>query len=209
MLEWDDRSSLRGANEAIRRRISWCAFQNGEITESRSASTLTVRATPLRGVYADGTYLEQNPTWHEEDSPWKAAQIRLMLQKHPLQIQSVAEIGCGVGAILAELCQTLPRDVECHGFDIAPEAIAGAKQRENDQLHFHLQDLLSADAFFDLLLLSTCRTTLAFWKAAGGRRDSSCITYPWTFTCLPSFAHHSFAVASPLVIFTTSQQSLP
>jgi SAM-dependent methyltransferase len=153
MLEWDDRSSLRGANEAIRRRISWCAFQNGEITESRSASTLTVRATPLRGVYADGTYLEQNPTWHEEDSPWKAAQIRLMLQKHPLQIQSVAEIGCGVGAILAELCQTLPRDVECHGFDIAPEAIAGAKQRENDQLHFHLQDLLSADAFFDLLLV--------------------------------------------------------
>jgi SAM-dependent methyltransferase len=107
----------------------------------------------MGNIYADGTYLKLNPTWHAEDSPWKAAQILAMLQKHSLQIQSVAEIGCGAGAILAELSQMLPADIALHGFDIAPAAIARARQRETDRLRFYEQDLLSSDMMFDLLLI--------------------------------------------------------
>ena len=78
----------------------------------------------MSNIYTGGEYLKQNPTWHEEDSPWKALQVQTMLARHPLPIRSIAEIGCGVGGILAQLRQTLPDGIEFHGFDIAAAAIA-------------------------------------------------------------------------------------
>jgi hypothetical protein len=33
------------------------------------APQLGVRDRMMRNIYADGGYLDQNPTWHEEDSP--------------------------------------------------------------------------------------------------------------------------------------------
>jgi ubiquinone/menaquinone biosynthesis C-methylase UbiE len=106
----------------------------------------------MHNIYTDGTYLQHIPTWHEEDSPWKAAQISRMLQKHPLDIRSVAEIGCGAGGILAELHGQLPANVEYSGFDIASDAIAIAKKKERPRLTFYAEDLLLNDASFDLLL---------------------------------------------------------
>lgn len=107
----------------------------------------------MQNIYTDGTYLESNPTWHEEDSPWKATQIRRMLEKRPLQISAVAEIGCGVGGIIAELRRTLPENFNFYGFDIAEPAIALAKKRECDRLSFYQEDLLKTATTFDLLLI--------------------------------------------------------
>ena len=76
-----------------------------------------------------------------------------MLSKHQLPIRSIAEIGCGVGGILAELRETLPGEVQFHGFDIAAAAIARAKKRECDRLRFYQEDLLPKDTSFDLLLI--------------------------------------------------------
>ena len=64
-----------------------------------------------------------------------------MLQKHPSIRALSPEIGCGVGGILADLHRQLPPDVELHGFDIAPEAIARAKSRECERLSFSQEDL--------------------------------------------------------------------
>lgn len=106
----------------------------------------------MQSIYKDQTYLALNPTWHEEDSPWKAEQVLRMLRQHKLPIRSVAEVGCGVGGILARLRDVLPDYVEFHGFDIAPDAIERAKKRECDRLHFHNQDLFTTVEHYDLLL---------------------------------------------------------
>lgn len=107
----------------------------------------------MGNIYTDGEYMDQNPSWHEEDAPWKAAQIRLMLQRQPIKFKSVAEIGCGVGAILADLSNTLQGDLQFSGYDIAGPAIDRARQKESGRLHFHNEDLLQKNEFFDLLLI--------------------------------------------------------
>lgn len=33
----------------------------------------------LEQLYTSGEYLEKNPTWHVEESPWKAKQVIRML----------------------------------------------------------------------------------------------------------------------------------
>jgi SAM-dependent methyltransferase len=76
-----------------------------------------------------------------------------MLERHPLPLRSIAEIGCGVGGILAQLRQTLPGEIEFHGFDIAASAISRAKELECERLHFYQEDLLHKEASFDLLLI--------------------------------------------------------
>ena len=35
-------------------------------------------------IYSDGSYLESNPGWHAEDSPWKAQQVLRMLKQHDI-----------------------------------------------------------------------------------------------------------------------------
>lgn len=98
-------------------------------------------------------YLKNNPTWHIEDSPWKANQILKMLKKHPLKLQSVAEIGCGAGEILNQLHKSMSKDVVFSGFDISQDAINFAKQREKERLNYTHGNLLELDHKFDLLLM--------------------------------------------------------
>jgi len=105
----------------------------------------------VKHIYENKEYIAKNPTWHEEDSPWKAEQISRMLKKHQIAASSIAEIGCGVGEILVQLQNRLPSEIEFHGFDIAPDAIARAKAKERERLHFHQGDLLTSPETFDLL----------------------------------------------------------
>ena len=51
----------------------------------------------MKQIYEDGTYLENNPSWHEEDSPWKAKQIRRIIEKNSLTPKRIYEIGCEIG----------------------------------------------------------------------------------------------------------------
>jgi cyclopropane fatty-acyl-phospholipid synthase-like methyltransferase len=106
-----------------------------------------------RNIYVGGEYVERNPLYHVEDSPWKARQILKLVEKHGLRFRSVCEIGCGAGEILRQLQLKLPRDVTFHGYDISPQAIALCRQRENETLRFFCEDLLAKDTPpFDLLL---------------------------------------------------------
>ena len=104
-------------------------------------------------MYQTGEYLEKNPTYHVEDSPFKADQILTMIKKHNLQPHSICEVGCGAGEILNQLQKKLPSDVQFYGYEISPQAFELCQQRENERLHFFCEDLLkSTSVMFDLLL---------------------------------------------------------
>ncbi|HVB75218.1 MAG TPA: hypothetical protein VNE38_16830 [Ktedonobacteraceae bacterium] len=46
----------------------------------------------LEEVYTSGEYLEKNPTWHVEESPWKAKQIMRMLAQIALSLKPYAKL---------------------------------------------------------------------------------------------------------------------
>jgi hypothetical protein len=104
-------------------------------------------------IYRSGEYVEKNPTYHVEDSPWKARQILKMIRKHHLEPRTVCEIGCGAGEILRQLQAGLPETTELYGYEISSQAFALCEERAGERLHFYCEDLLASDAGpFDLLL---------------------------------------------------------
>ncbi len=98
-------------------------------------------------------YLENNPTWHIEDSPFKAQQILRILRQNNIVPNSIVEVGCGAGEILNQLYAALPDHVSFTGYDISIDAIKLAQQREKERLQFKHEDFLQADTVYDVLLL--------------------------------------------------------
>ena len=104
-------------------------------------------------IYEDGAYLEKNPTWHEEDSPWKAKQIAKILKKNNIVPSRICEIGCGAGHILNCLANEYGEDVVFSGYDISPQAFDICRKKEKPNLHFFLKDLLDEEAIeFDVVM---------------------------------------------------------
>jgi len=104
-------------------------------------------------MYRTGAYLERNPTYHVEDSAWKADQILRMLEKHDLRPRSICEVGCGAGEILKQLQSRLTAATQFVGYEISPQAYALCRERENERLRFFCEDLLATETVaFDLLL---------------------------------------------------------
>ncbi len=104
-------------------------------------------------MYNQGKYLEKNPTWHVEDSPWKAKQIIKILNKNNIQPKSICEVGCGAGEILNYLYFRMPENAVFAGYEISPQAFDLCKERAKERLNFYLKDLFQdKDAFFDVVL---------------------------------------------------------
>jgi cyclopropane fatty-acyl-phospholipid synthase-like methyltransferase len=105
-------------------------------------------------IYKDGEYLKKNPTWHVEESPFKAKYIREILRRNNLSPKTVCEAGCGAGEVLRQLQLQMGADCEFWGYEISPQAIHFCRSRENDRLHFKLADLgKERGVNFDLLLV--------------------------------------------------------
>jgi len=103
-------------------------------------------------MYVTDEYQKNNPTWHEEDSPWKARQIERMIKRNGLPTETVAEIGCGTGEILLNLERAFP-GARLSGYEIAPQAYERAVVKSTPRTGFYLQDALAADLpAFDLVL---------------------------------------------------------
>jgi len=77
--------------------------------------------------------------------------IARMLSTRDMDIQTVAEIGCGAGGVIKSLQEKMSANVKFFGFDISEDAIARAGGREG--LHFYCGDLLSREETYDLLLV--------------------------------------------------------
>lgn len=108
----------------------------------------------LKELYIKGEYLEKNPTWHVEESPWKAQQILRMLARHKLSPKTICEVGCGAGEVLRQLQEQLDDESLLWGYDISPQAFALAQTRANARLQFKLADITQEPrVFFDLILI--------------------------------------------------------
>jgi 2-polyprenyl-3-methyl-5-hydroxy-6-metoxy-1,4-benzoquinol methylase len=104
-------------------------------------------------IYTSGKYIENNPTWHVEDSPWKAKHILNIIKKNGLRPKSVGEIGCGAGEILHELLLQMDRDVSFVGYELSPQAFELCKQREADRLKYKLTNALDDEnVFYDVVM---------------------------------------------------------
>src|SRR6478672_4246197 len=104
-------------------------------------------------IYSSGKYLDKHPTWHVEISQPKAQNILKMIQRANLHPQTICEVGCGAGEILAQLQKNMDSTCIFQGYDISPQAVELARARENDKLQFIAADFTQKNAFFDLILM--------------------------------------------------------
>lgn len=105
-------------------------------------------------MYISGDYLKKNPTWHIEDSPWKAKQIIKMMKRNNIVPETICEVGCGAGEILRQLQQNMNKECKFWGYEISPQAFELCQKRANEKLTFKLIDFLEErDVYYDLILL--------------------------------------------------------
>lgn len=91
-------------------------------------------------IYQDGTYAEHVPTWHIEDSAWKAGQVRKLLDKNAIAPATVCEVGCGAGEILRVLHDQLPTTTFV-GFEVSTQALKMCSARATDRLRFEMRNV--------------------------------------------------------------------
>lgn len=107
-----------------------------------------------RNMYMNGEYLEKNPNWFVEESPFKVRQIMRMIEKNHLKVKTICEIGCGAGEVLRLLQEKMDAACCFRGYDISPQALDMCKRRANDRLEFRLADIAQeSGTFFDLMLI--------------------------------------------------------
>jgi len=103
--------------------------------------------------YTSGEYAERNPDWDCGDSPWKAAHVAEMIERHSLSPSSITEIGCGAGGILLILKTIFPK-TRMTGYDIAPQLSAFWDAKQASGIRFVLGDYFDqATDVPDLILL--------------------------------------------------------
>lgn len=107
--------------------------------------------TDAAEMYGDGTYLQNNATWHTEDSPWKAEQVRTILARNNIRPTTVCEVGCGAGEILKQLSLRMT-DTFFVGYELSPQAFELSRTRECARVKFQLGNILDENVFFDSLL---------------------------------------------------------
>ena len=110
-------------------------------------------ADTKQSVYQTGEYVEKNPTYHVEDSAWKAGEVLKLIEKHKLAPRTVCEVGCGAGEILRQLQLRLTAGTQFSGYEISPQAFALCRERENERLQFFCEDLIAGSAPASDLLL--------------------------------------------------------
>ena len=107
-----------------------------------------------QSIYTDGTYLEKNPNWHTDESPFKVGQILRMLGKNRLQPRTIAEVGCGAGEVLKLLHEKMDSACRFWGYEISPQALEMCRSRVNERLQFKLADIGQEEGiFFEMILV--------------------------------------------------------
>jgi len=104
-------------------------------------------------IYKGEAYLEKNPSWHVEESPFKAKYILKLLERNNMSPSTICEVGCGAGEVLKQLQDKMGPNHEFWGYDISPIAQRLIEPRLNDKLHFKLADPSQEDKNYELLLV--------------------------------------------------------
>jgi SAM-dependent methyltransferase len=107
----------------------------------------------MKNIYQDGTYIVNNPTWHEGDSTWKASQINKIIRKNALNFLSICEVGCGAGEIIKQLSEQLGKEKKYFGYEISEIAFEVCKKKKQPTLSYFLKDITEEeDNKFDIIL---------------------------------------------------------
>jgi SAM-dependent methyltransferase len=105
-------------------------------------------------MYTDGSYLQKNPDWNEQDAVYKARWIKELLNGKNIHPKTIVEVGCGSGRVLVELSALLGNHIIFRGYDISPQAIDKASGYTSANIHFELADYLgSGHSAADTILL--------------------------------------------------------
>lgn len=107
-------------------------------------------------IYTDGSYLEKNPDWGEEDSLWKSIFVKKIIERNKLNPRLICDIGCGRGLIIKHLCDSLHKDIYFDGFDISIDAIHYAKPNETNRVKYYLgdiEDIINFKKNYDLAIV--------------------------------------------------------
>ncbi len=109
----------------------------------------------IRARYTTGSYRTKNPDWHDQDAAWKAAHVASLLHCESIVPQSLCDLGCGSGGVLAELKTHLPPQCMLFGYDIASMAIDSASQKHKDTgiVFTSIQSLSDIKKHFDVVLV--------------------------------------------------------
>ena len=105
----------------------------------------------IKKKYLDGEYADKNPSFHVEDSPWKAQQILKGIRRCRLSPLSIVEVGCGAGDILVQLSTHFP-SATFTGYEPSPQGYAMCQQRESENICYSNSDMFDDSRKFDLCL---------------------------------------------------------
>lgn len=101
--------------------------------------------------YEDGRYIRDNPSWHAEDSAWKARVVADIIHERRLYPASLCDVGCGSGGVVAALSEEFSR-ATCVGYDISRDAVDAARTLHPAADVRH-GDILASGAVWDIVLL--------------------------------------------------------
>jgi SAM-dependent methyltransferase len=120
---------------------------SGQLTNRKSR-----KMPELRSIYEDGSYLELNRSWHQEDSPYKARLVSKAISRNDIQFTSCADVGCGAGLVTELLAKEFPSS-RFEGFELSNDAEKFWKERQSlDNLVFRVGDLLESKQVFDVVI---------------------------------------------------------
>lgn len=138
-------------------------------------------------IYTDGTYLSRNPTYHEEDAPWKVKHIKEIIKRNNINSKTICEVGCGSGEVLSLLKKTIDNDAFYVGYDISFQAIELCKKKESANIIYRCGNLLNDNEKYDLLLfidvIEHIEDYIGFLRAVKSRSKYKIMFIPLGLSC--------------------------
>ena len=71
-----------------------------------------------KNIYDNQKYLENNPNWHIEDSPYKVSLVLKAIKRSDIQFMNMIDIGCGAGTVIRILSEKYQNKL-FHGVDVS------------------------------------------------------------------------------------------
>ena len=131
--------------------------------------------------YTGDEHRSHHPSWHREDSAWKTDQITHMLDRFGLRPETVIDVGCGRGGVLAALAPKLPMATRLLGCDPSPHAIGMGPGRCDPRIEL-VQGPPPAGEHFDLALcidvLEHVEDYIGFLRDLRGRAEHTILHIP-------------------------------